>query len=83
MSIFIPGDHVVENTRALAWSALPDAPVVPDDPRPKRLRRLLRRLAGLRHGPSRPSRRTATSGALPARLRTVPSDRSVTCGQGG
>lgn len=33
MSIFIPGNTVVENSRALTQSALPDAPVVPDEPR--------------------------------------------------
>ena len=33
MSIFIPGNTAVENARALAQSALPDAPVVADEPR--------------------------------------------------
>ena len=33
MTIFIPGNTAVENTRNLAQSALPDAPVVADEPR--------------------------------------------------
>jgi hypothetical protein len=32
MTIFIPGNTAVENTRALAHSALPDAPVIADEP---------------------------------------------------
>ena len=32
-TVFIPGNTMVENVRALAWSALPDAPVEPDDRR--------------------------------------------------
>jgi hypothetical protein len=35
MSIFIPSS-AIEKTRALAQSALPDAPVVPDEPRVRR-----------------------------------------------
>jgi hypothetical protein len=44
MSFFIPGNTAVENVRALALSALPDAPVVPeapDKPRRRRLRAIL------------------------------------------
>lgn len=33
MTIFIPGNTAVENTRTLARSALPGAPVVADEPR--------------------------------------------------
>jgi hypothetical protein len=33
MSLFIGSNTAVENTRTLAQSALPDAPVVPDVPR--------------------------------------------------
>jgi hypothetical protein len=44
MSVFIPADLMVEATRALATSALPDAPVQPDDDRPRRITGLLRRL---------------------------------------
>ncbi|TCC65660.1 hypothetical protein E0H73_01605 [Kribbella pittospori] len=33
MTIFIPGNTAVENTRTLAQSALPNAPVVTDEPR--------------------------------------------------
>jgi hypothetical protein len=33
MTIFIPGNTAVENTRNLAQSALPDAPVVAEEPR--------------------------------------------------
>lgn len=34
--MFIPGNTAVENVRKLAQSALPDAPVVPDEPTPPR-----------------------------------------------
>jgi hypothetical protein len=33
MSLFIPADIIGSSTRALAHSALPDAPVEPDEPR--------------------------------------------------
>lgn len=36
MMILVPGNTAVENTRNLAQSALPDAPVVTDEPRPPR-----------------------------------------------
>jgi hypothetical protein len=42
MSSWISGIPAVEHTRELARSALPDAPVVPDSPRPQpRIRALL------------------------------------------
>lgn len=70
MSFFIPGDTVVANVRSLAQSALPDAPVQPDEPRPPRrlagwLRSLSRRMLGT----------TRTSHPSPAtRIGTVPSE---------
>ncbi|MGH3463122.1 MAG: hypothetical protein ACRDP9_16810 [Kribbellaceae bacterium] len=36
MNYWMPGNTAVENVRRVAWSALPDAPVEPDSPRPQR-----------------------------------------------
>ncbi|MGH3875639.1 MAG: hypothetical protein ACRDSK_01230 [Actinophytocola sp.] len=36
MSVVIPPHLVTDATRGLAWSALPNAPVEPDDPPPRR-----------------------------------------------
>jgi hypothetical protein len=47
--MFMPTNLVVENARRLTRSALPDAPVVPDDDRPSITRRAARRsLAAVR-----------------------------------
>lgn len=59
MCIFIPGTGL-ENVRAQAMSARPDAPVLPDDPPRRRplLTPLLRRL-------TKPLRTTGRSGRSP------------------
>ena len=65
----------VESARAQNQSALPDAPVVPDEP-PRR--GLLRRLVGLlasrarRYASSTPSRRTTSRSAPSTCTRTSP-----------
>jgi hypothetical protein len=46
VSIFIPGNTAVENTRNLAQSALPDAPVIADEPRRPRRGAEVRARAG-------------------------------------
>jgi hypothetical protein len=59
MTIFIPGT-AVENTRNLAQSALPDSPVVADEPRgPGRRLTARPRLAALLHAAARRQERFA------------------------
>lgn len=65
----------VENTRSLVNSALPDAPVVPDDPSPRRGPRLrLRELIARRRGyeSSTPSRRATSRSGPSTSTRTSP-----------
>ncbi|HEY7592141.1 MAG TPA: hypothetical protein VH969_03220 [Actinophytocola sp.] len=49
MSIFVPADLAVGGTRALAQSALPDAPVEPEPRRRRGLLRILSRTASRTH----------------------------------
>ena len=42
MSVVIPPHLITDATRGLAWSALPDAPVEPDDPPRGRVHGFLR-----------------------------------------
>lgn len=73
MSFLLPSNTAVENARALAQSALPDAPVVPDDPIRRRpsLRRLVVRLRR-RYESSTPSRRATSRSAPSTCTRTSP-----------
>lgn len=82
MTYFIASYTAIENTRALAQSALPDAPVVPDDERPpSRSRRILGRLFSRPHSPAKPRRLTADSMGPSTTTRIAPAEQSVTCRQ--
>jgi hypothetical protein len=76
MSYLFPGTTAVENSRRLSQSALPNAPVVPDDPEPRRgLGSLLRALVARRrrgYESSTPSRRTTSRRAPSTTTRTSP-----------
>jgi hypothetical protein len=74
MSIMVPGFAVVESTRDLAHSALPDAPVEPDEPdRIRPVRRLTGWLGALVRR-ARPATRVTTDPSAVPSVGTVASD---------
>lgn len=87
--IFIPGNTMTENVRELAWSALPDAPIQPDDPpsfvarlRDKLSQALLPRVRRLRSptavpGLSRPARAATPATSPRVAQSSLPSSRST------